>query len=223
MNRVLSLFCFFCLLSLLSCYPSYTISSGRVLPENESTLNVNYSSPNSISGLGFRSGIGNGKEGYIQATVGFWEIGVRKSHFKSTSLIQSSFGLNYGQSFFKYERENNSDEIFYSDINPEPKYRLRLLRTPLIISFGDKNNRVQLFGHAAPSFAWNYLHNKIGLSMSCGLNFKIYNQFGLTISPFMHMPLGRGNAGDDLFGYPEETFFLLYNYGVMFGINIGEF
>ena len=62
----------------------------------------------------------------------------------------------------------------------------------------------------------------LGMSLSLGANVKIKNNFGFCISPFVHFPVGGFNEGGFL-GYKLDNPFFLYNFGIMFGLQLGQF
>ena len=213
---------------LSSCYPSYVVSSGDVLDKGKASLNINAFAPLINPGFALRYGIGNNNELHIQSSILSNEIGFRHSINKTNSSTKSSLGLRLGRGNFTYGSGEFVDEPSFWDPSDTTSQEIlntanyTLIRAPFIFSWSEKEDKLIMFGHIAPTLAINDYNTELGLSFSLGANVKIKNNLGLCISPFIHLPID---------GYGDETFFglnrvnplYLYNFGIMLGIQIGQF
>ena len=228
MKKLLFILLFFYLFILSSCYPSYVVSSGDVLDKGQASLNVGVFAPVINPGIALRYGIGNNNELHFQSSILSHEIGFRHSIDNSNSSTKSSLGLTVGRGFFSYGTGEFVDEPSLWDPSDTTSQEitndayLTLLRSPFIFSWSEKENKVVMFGHIAPTLATKNNDFLVGMSLSLGANVKIKNNFGFCISPFLHFPLGGFNERDFL-GYKIDNPFFLYNFGIMFGLQLGQF
>ena len=228
MKKLLFILLFFYVFILSSCYPSYVVSSGDVLDKGQASLNVGVFAPVINPGIALRYGIGNNNELHFQSSILSHEIGFRHSINKKNSSIKSSLGLRLGRGNFTYGSGEFVDEPSFWDPSDTTSQEVlntanyTLIRAPFIFSWSEKEDKLIMFGHIAPTLAINDYNTELGLSFSLGANVKIKNNLGLCISPFIHLPID---------GYGDETFFglnrvnplYLYNFGIMLGIQIGQF
>ena len=230
MKNLFYILIFVCLLSLPSCYPSYTVSSGKILPKGEASLNINAFYPIINPGFALRYGIGNNNELHFQSTILSHEIGFRHSIFKTNSSFKSSLGVTIGLGSLSYGTGEFIDEPSLWDpsdtISQEVigDISLGLIRAPFIFSFSERENKLIIFGHIAPTLALKDFNREFGISMSLGAYVKIKNQVGLCVSPFLHFPISGYPTSDEIFlGHPRVTPLQLYNFGIMVGVQIGQF
>ena len=176
-----------------SCYPSYVVSSGDVLDKGKASLNIGVFAPFINPGVTVRYGIGNKNELHFQSSLLSHELGFRHLIDNSNSSTKSSLGLSMGRGFFSYgtgmclfdepslwdPSDTTSQEITNDTF-------VTLLQAPFIFSWNEKENKVIMFGHVAPTLATKKNDFLIGMSLSLGANVKIKNNFGVCISPFLH-------------------------------------
>ena len=213
---------------LSSCYPSYVVSSGDVLDKGKASLNINAFAPLINPGFALRYGIGNNNELHIQSSILSNEIGFRHSINKTNSSTKSSLGLRLGRGNFTYGSGEFVDEPSFWDPSDTTSQEVlntahyTLIRAPFIFSWSEKEDKLIMFGHIAPTLAIKDYNTELGLSFSLGANVKIKNNFGLCISPFLHLPLG-GYRDEFFFGLKRVNPLFLYNFGIMLGVQIGQF
>lgn len=228
MKKLLLKILFFYIFILSSCYPSYVVSSGDVLDKGKASLNIGVFAPFINPGVNVRYGIGNKNELHLQSSLLSHELGFRHSIDNNYFSTKSSLGLTIGRGFFSYGTGEFVDEPSLWDPSDTTSQEitndayLTLLRAPFIFSWSEKENKVIMFGHIAPTLATKNNEFGLGMSLSVGANVKIKNNFGFCISPFIHYPLGGFNEGDFL-GYKVDNPFFLYNFGIMFGLQLGQF
>ena len=230
MKKVPFVLLFFYLIILSSCYPSYVVSSGDVLDKGKASLNVGVFAPVVNPGFALRYGVGNNSELHLQSSILSHEIGFRRSIDKSNSSAKSSLGLTMGRGFFTYGTGEFVDQPSLWDPSDTTSQEitneayLTLLRAPFIFSWSEKEKKVIMFGHIAPTLATKNNDFLVGMSLSLGANVKIKNNFGFCISPFLHFPVGGYPSSDDFFlGYKNLNPLFIYNFGIMFGLQVGQF
>ena len=228
MKKLLLKIILFYIFILSSCYPSYVVSSGDVLDKGKTSLNINAFAPIINPGFALRYGIGNNNEFHIQSSILSNEIGFRHSINKTNSSTKSSLGLTLGRGNFTYGSGEFVDEPSLWDPSDTTSQEVlntanyTLIRAPFIFSWSEKEDKLIMFGHIAPTLAIKDYNTEIGLSFSLGASVKIKNNFGLCISPFLHLPLS-GYGDEYFFGLERVNPLFLYNFGVMLGIQIGQF
>ena len=228
MKKLLLKIILFYIFILSSCYPSYVVSSGDVLDKGKTSLNINAFAPIINPGFALRYGIGNNNEFHIQSSILSNEIGFRHSINKTNSSTKSSLGLTLGRGNFTYGSGEFVDEPSLWDPSDTTSQEVlntanyTLIRAPFIFSWSEKEDKLIMFGHIAPTLAIKDYNTELGLSFSLGANVKIKNNFGLCISPFLHLPLG-GYGNENFFGLKRVNPLFLYNFGIMFGFQIGQF
>ena len=218
------------LIKLSSCYPTYVASSGEILDKGKSSLNFNAFSPIVNPGFAIRYGIGNNNEIHLQSTILSHELGFRRAVFKNNSLFRSSLGITLGKGNISYGTGDFNDEPSFWDPSDTTSQEVvsdisvSLIRAPFIFSFSESENKFILFGHVAPTIALKDFNKEFGISMCVGANIKIKNRIGLCISPFLHFPLSGYPTDNDLFlGFERVNPLQLYNFGIMVGVQIGQF
>jgi len=230
MKKLLFTILIFYIFILSSCYPSYVVSSGDVLEKGKASLNVNVFAPIINPGFALRYGIGNNNELQIQSSIISNEIGLRHSINSPNSSAKSSLGLSLGRGYFSYGTGEFVDEPSLWDPTDTTSQEitdnanLTLIRAPYIFSWSEKENKLIMFGHIAPTLAIKNYDFELGMSLSLGANVKIKNNLGFCISPFLHFPIGGYPSGDDYFlGYKKLNPLHIYNFGIMLGLQIGQF
>ena len=230
MKRLLITLIFVYIFILPSCYPSYVASSGDVLDKGKASLNINAFAPIINPGFALRYGIGNNNELHIQSSILSNEIGFRHSINKINSSTKSSLGLTLGRGYFSYGTGEFVDEPSLWDPSDTTSQEVikntyaALIRAPFIFSWSEKEDKLIMFGHIAPTLAIKNYDTELGVSFSLGAHVKIKNNFGLCISPFLHLPLSGYPSGDETFlGQKNVNPLFLYNFGIMVGVQIGQF
>ena len=234
MKKLIYALLFISLSSLFSsCYPSYVVSSGKVLPKGKASFNINANAPLLNAGIAFRYGLGKNNEMHFQSSLMSSEVGFRHAFFDENSIFQSSIGLSVGNGRFSYYTGEISYEPSFWDPTDTTAVELTntvgvtLLRAPLIFSFNAPEDKVHFFGHIAPTIALRGSHIEMGSSISLGINFKVVKQLSFCISPFLHTPLPvREETRFNFMGYQSVDnggLLSLYNFGVMLGFTIGQF
>ena len=228
MKKLLFKILLFYIFILSSCYPSYVVSSGDVLDKGKASLNINAFAPIINPGFALRYGVGNNNELHIQSSILSNEIGFRHSINKTNSSTKSSLGFTLGRGNFTYGSGEFVDEPSLWDPSDTTSQEVlntanyTLIRAPFIFSWSEKEDKLIMFGHIAPTLAIKDYNTELGLSFSLGANVKIKNNFGLCISPFLHLPLG-GYRDEFFFGLKRVNPLFLYNFGIMLGVQIGQF
>ena len=233
MKKLLYVILFVILSALFSsCYPSYIVNSGRVLPKGESSLNINANAPLLNAGFAYRHGLGNNNEMYIQSSIMSNEIGFRHALLDKNSIFQSSIGIAVGNGRISYMTGEASYEPSLWDPTDTVAVELSntvgvtLLRAPVIFSLNTDENKFHFFGHIGPTFSVKGNRIEMGSSISLGVNIKIINQVSLCVSPFIHAPFPiREETTFNFLGYKSVDnvgLLPLYNFGVMIGFTIGQ-
>ena len=125
------------------------------------------------------------------------EIGFRHSINKTNFSTKSSLGLTLGRGSFTYGSGEFVDEPSLWDPSDTTSQEVlntanyTLIRSPFIFSWSEKEDKLIIFGHIAPTLAIKDYNTELGLSFSIGANLKIKNNFGLCISPFFANPLDK--------------------------------
>lgn len=209
---------------LYSCYPTYSIQSGKALEKGKVSGSLSLSSPVVSPALALRLGLGQNVEISAKSSYLSNELGLKHALKEDqTKSYQHALGITIGNTLFSKPIKNQ----FYYDVSYEGDSTLQqknenvaafVFTLPYYMSLHNKKDFLRVYGKLAPTFSKSIGFDSFGLMTTTGLS--IGKKISINTEIYFHLPFSTTH---DIFNETNPNTLTLYNIGFQVGVVFGQF